>query len=316
MRDSSENGRAICQYALPRAAALAMPFNADLAAEFKHGAFRASRQRARADVFAERDEQAVDLDPVTARELAFERDGSLFGRSRRNVSPSIGDAMNVYVDADARLIAGDSQREVCAFRPDAFKREQRLGLARQRAFIFSNGASRDSEDLSRLAFVKCAVANQLIDFPRHEPADFERRARPREEFSRRRDGHFVARSDRDDAGHELLERGTEAVVSQLEHSGLGERANRHPDAADDLANVERTLRGRHIAPHCSRCLSFSAGPKRSPFLSILFRIFSIVKSCGVIFPRLTSPHSSGAETVAPGRGRAEYGATTDLPRAF
>src|SRR5262245_4501372 len=94
---------------------LAMPFNADLAAEFKHRAFRASRQRARADVFAERDEQAVDLDPVTARELAFERDGSLLGRSRRDIPPAVGGAMNMYVDADARLIAGDPQREVGAF---------------------------------------------------------------------------------------------------------------------------------------------------------------------------------------------------------
>src|SRR5262245_30140838 len=190
----------------------AMPFNANLPAEFEHGAFRASRQRPSADALAERDEQAVDLDPVTTRELAFERDGSLLGRSRPDVSPTVGDAMHVYVDADAGLTAGDSQHEVGAFLPDAFKREQRLGLARQRAFIFTNDASRDPEDLSRFAFVKCAGADQLIDLTRREPADFERSARPREESSRRLDGHFVERSDRDDAGHELLERGTEAVV--------------------------------------------------------------------------------------------------------
>ena len=157
-----------------------MPFNADLPAEFEHRTFRASRQRARADVFAERDEQAVDLDPVTARELVFERDGSLLGRSRPDVSPAVGDTMNVYVDADARLVAGDSKHEVGAFRPDAFKREQRLSLARQRAFIFVNDAPRDPEDLLRFAFVKCAGADQLIDFTRREPADFERRARPLE----------------------------------------------------------------------------------------------------------------------------------------
>ena len=120
-----------------------MPFNADLPAEFEHRAFRASRQRARADVFAERDEQAVDLDPVTARELVFERDGGPLGRSRVDVPPAVGNAMNVYVDADVGLVAGDSQRQVGAFRPDAFEREQRLGLAWQRAFIFIDDASRD-----------------------------------------------------------------------------------------------------------------------------------------------------------------------------
>src|SRR5262245_26792919 len=166
----------------------AMPFNAHLPAEFEHGAFRTSRQRARADVFAERDEQAIDFDPVTARELAFERDGSLLGRSRTDVSPAVGDSMRVYVDADARLTAGDPQHEGGAFRPDAFKRTQRLGLARLPAFIFMTGASRDPEDLLRFAFVKCAGADQLIDFARREPAAFERRARAREESSRRRDG--------------------------------------------------------------------------------------------------------------------------------
>jgi hypothetical protein len=171
-----------------------MLLNADLPAEFEHKAFRASRQRARADVFAEGDEQAVNLDPVTARELAFERDGGLLGRSRTNVSPAVGDAMNVYVDADARLTAGDSKHEVGAFRPDAFKREQRLGLARQRAFILIDHAPRDSEDLLRFAFVKCAGADQPIDFTRREPADFVRRARPLEKSSRRRDSHFVART--------------------------------------------------------------------------------------------------------------------------
>src|SRR5215510_12496625 len=224
----------------------AMPFNANLPAEFEHGAFRASRQRPSADVLAERDEQTVDLDPVTTWELAFELDGSLLGRSRPDVSPAVGDAMRVYVDADARLAAGDSKHEVGAFRPDAFKREQRLGLARQRAFIFINDASRDPEDLLRFAFVKCAGADQLIDFTRREPADFERRARAREESSRRRDGHFVARADRDDAGYELFEWGTEAVVGQFEHRGFGERPHRHPDAADDLVNVKRPFRDRHI----------------------------------------------------------------------
>src|SRR5262245_37948166 len=223
-----------------------MPFNADLPTEFEHRALRPSWNRARAYVFTERDEQAVDLDPVTSRELAFERDGSLLGRSRPDVSPAVGDAMHVYVDADARLTAGDSQHEVGAFRPDAFKREQRLGLARQRAFTLINDASRDPEDLLRFAFVKCAGADQLIDFTRRESADFERRSRPREESSRRRDGHFVARADRDDAGHELFERGTEAVVGQFEHRGFGERPHRHPYAADDLVNVKRPLRDRHI----------------------------------------------------------------------
>src|SRR5262245_16393265 len=171
--------------------------------------------------------------------------------------------MNVYVDADARLTAGDSHHEICAFRSDALKREQRFGLARQRAFIFIDCASRDPEDLLRFAFMKCTGADQLIDFTRCEPADFERRARLREKSSRCRDGHFVTRADRDDAGYELFERGTEAVVVQFEHRGLGEWANRRPDAADHLVNVERPLAVISFKPHFLNWRSAARVSKRS-----------------------------------------------------
>src|SRR4029434_781123 len=106
-----------------------MRFNADLAAEFEDWAFRAARQGARADMFTEWNEQTVDLDPVTSWELGFERDRGLFRSTRSDVSPTIGHAMHVYVNADARLIAGDSERKIRAFRTDAFKREQSISVA-------------------------------------------------------------------------------------------------------------------------------------------------------------------------------------------
>src|SRR5689334_15881896 len=143
---------------------LAMFLNADLPAEFEHRAFRASWHRAGAYVFTERDEQAVELHPVTARELVFERNGSALRRARPDIPPAIGHAMHMYVNADAGLIAGDSQHEVGAFRTDAFKRQQRLGLTWQGAFIFLDDASRDQAYLLRLAIVKCAGAYQPIDF--------------------------------------------------------------------------------------------------------------------------------------------------------
>src|SRR5215472_12911514 len=120
--------------------------------------------------------------------------------------------------------------------------------------------------------MECAGADQLINLARRESADFERRARPLEESARRRDGYFVARAYRDDAGHELLESGGEAVIGQLEQRGFGKRTYRHPDAADHLVNVERPfLQNRHSASSAPRrCFSFNTGPKRSPLLSIRF----------------------------------------------
>src|SRR5262249_42429165 len=75
-----------------------MRLNADLPAEFEDGALRAARQRGRADVFAEWNEQAVDLDPVTTRQLAFKRDRGLLRRARPDISPAVGHAMRVYVN--------------------------------------------------------------------------------------------------------------------------------------------------------------------------------------------------------------------------
>jgi hypothetical protein len=98
-----------------------MLFNADLPAEFEDRAIRAARQRARADMFAEWNEQTVDLDPVTSRKFAFERDSGLLRLARPDISPAIGNAMYVYVNGDARLTAGDSERKVRAFRTDAFE---------------------------------------------------------------------------------------------------------------------------------------------------------------------------------------------------
>src|SRR5262245_5888974 len=98
-----------------------MLFNTDLPAEFEDGAIRAARQRSRADMFTEWDEQTVDLDPVTTRKFGFERDSGLLRRARPDISPAIGHAMYVYVNGDARLTAGDSERQVRAFRTDAFK---------------------------------------------------------------------------------------------------------------------------------------------------------------------------------------------------
>lgn len=61
------------------------------------------------------------------------------------------------------------------------------------------------------------------------------------------------------------------------------------------------------------CLLLKTAPERSPFFLTLVSIFSMVKSLIVTFFCSTSSHSSGAETVAPGFGLTEYGATTDFP---
>src|SRR5689334_19691688 len=120
-----------------------MTRHADLLAVFEHWTRRALSSLAGADMFAERAEETVALDPVTLRKDLLERGHCLCGRARRNDTPAIGHAVDVDVDADARLAAGDAECEVRAFGSHAFERRQGVEVARQLAVEFLDGASRD-----------------------------------------------------------------------------------------------------------------------------------------------------------------------------
>lgn len=99
-----------------------MLIHSDLLAHIEYGTYRASREIAFAYMLAERDQQAVYLDPVTAREQRLERLHSLFRRARSDITPAIRYAMNVDVDANMRLVAGYAQNEVGALWSYAFER--------------------------------------------------------------------------------------------------------------------------------------------------------------------------------------------------
>jgi len=86
--------------------------------------------------------------------------------------------------------------------------------------------------------MKGTGANQPVNLARRETAELNRRAPSLEESARRRDGYFVARADRNDAGHKLLERGGEAVIGQFEQRGSGKRTHRGPDTAYHLVNIK------------------------------------------------------------------------------
>lgn len=95
--------------------------HADSRTHFEHGARRAAWSASRADVLAERYEQAVQLDPVALWKLFMKHRHRLFGRRGVDISPAIDDAMNMNIDADIRLIAGDSQNQAGALGTDAAK---------------------------------------------------------------------------------------------------------------------------------------------------------------------------------------------------
>src|SRR3712207_8212502 len=68
---------------------------------------------------------------------------------RSDVTPTVRDAVDVDVDADPRLAAGDAERQVRALRPDAVERRQGLEVARQLAAELLDDAPRDRLNLDR-----------------------------------------------------------------------------------------------------------------------------------------------------------------------
>jgi hypothetical protein len=75
----------------------------------------------RADMLAERHQQPVDLHPILPREFGFESDHGLLWRSRLHVTPPVRHAMNMHVDADVRLAAGNTQHQVSTLGANAFE---------------------------------------------------------------------------------------------------------------------------------------------------------------------------------------------------
>ena len=98
-----------------------MRFDADLFAHIEQRAGGAARRRAGTDMLAEGDKQLIYLDPVAARQFAFEGFHSPFRRSRLDISPAVRDAMNVNIDPDARIIARYAHHEVGALGAHSFE---------------------------------------------------------------------------------------------------------------------------------------------------------------------------------------------------
>src|SRR5215207_6168292 len=77
--------------------------DADLLAHVEDRTLGAAGEGAGADVLAEGDEQAVDLDAVGLGEDGSQGGLGQLGGASLDVAPAVGDAVDVDVDADPRL---------------------------------------------------------------------------------------------------------------------------------------------------------------------------------------------------------------------
>src|SRR5512133_1463629 len=131
-----------------------MCLDANLLAHVQDGADGTARQITRADMLPERDEQAVDLDPIALGKLRFERHHRLLRGGGGDISPAIGHTMDVDVYADERLTAGNPQDEMGALGPHTRKGLHNFLITRKLAIEFVHHPQRDLPDLDRLPLVE------------------------------------------------------------------------------------------------------------------------------------------------------------------
>src|SRR3712207_4819230 len=124
--------------------------------------------------------------------------------------------MDVDIDADDSLVAGDPECKMSALGPDPSERLQHFVVARQIATELVNRALRDRVDLIRLPLVECRRPDEGIDLIRGERDDGLRRGSGLEEADANRQTLLVTGADGDDAGYELLEWRAVAPLGQLE----------------------------------------------------------------------------------------------------
>src|SRR6266571_7334405 len=116
-----EEGPSLWRCLMP---ASAMGCHAGLLAHGEHRTGGAAGESAGADVLAERDEEAVDLDPIAPRQRRLERAHRFFRCPCLDVAPAVGDAVDVDINGDPRLAAGDAEHQMGALGADAVEREQ------------------------------------------------------------------------------------------------------------------------------------------------------------------------------------------------
>lgn len=115
------------------------------------------------NMLAKRHQYTIYLNPVLSRESGLKCRYGLFRGLSLNVTPAIGDTMNVNIHTDQRNATGNAQCEISTFRPDPSKREQDLPITGELTTIFRDCPLGDLIDLFGFAFGKGTRLDQLAN---------------------------------------------------------------------------------------------------------------------------------------------------------
>ena len=108
-----------------------MILDPSLLAHVEHRAGGAARSAPCTNMLAKRYQQTVDLHPVLLRQHGFETHHRALRGALGHIAPAVGDAMDMDIDPNKRLLTRNAQDQVSAFGTDTTERAQDLGITRQ-----------------------------------------------------------------------------------------------------------------------------------------------------------------------------------------
>jgi len=108
---------------MPKAADSSVRLDTYLLAHIQYRAGGAFGERARTNVFAKRDKQTVNINPMFLRQFGFQGQHRLLRSAGFDIAPAIRHAMDVDIHTDNGLATGYAQRQIRTLRSHARKRQ-------------------------------------------------------------------------------------------------------------------------------------------------------------------------------------------------
>src|SRR5262249_22155193 len=187
-------------------AVLTMILDTSLLAHIEHWAGGAARSAPRTDMVAKRHQETVDLHPVLLRQHGFESQHRAFRGALSNIAPPVGDAMDMDIDPNRRLLTRNTQDQVSTFGTDTAERAQELGVTRQYPAMGSHNPARNRVYLRCFGLMEGAGVDSVVNGFWSKLAHGEWCACQGKQPVRTGQSDGIQGTGRDDTGNEQLER--------------------------------------------------------------------------------------------------------------
>ena len=208
-----------------------------------------------ANVLSERNEQGVDLNPVSLRQSFLKRGHRFFRRRCLHQSPTVRNAVNVNIHADEWQATGDPQSQVGAFGADTMKSLKHGGVTGKRAAVFFYGLTGNCTNSPGLGLVKGAGRDQAINLCFGKAGNLVGCAGSAKQGVSDGDGRFVPCANGNDTGDQDLEDGVMPFAGQLKSAGFRIRSHGLAKEPDRLIDVKRSF----PVGWCDPALSIGSG---------------------------------------------------------